>query len=233
MRQMALPGFEGCTILPRLSHSARRTLEVIQGYSRGAWGFCAAFQRTLARVLRRSIRSVARSLDELRRAGAILIQHHGPRASSYHVQNERVAELLAELSRPHLNIESEAESSRGEHSTVKTTPSVPLGYPEGVRVLLGMCFAHGKMISRPDQNDASAAWIGAQIDLKGIALQVQSAYFKACQEASAPRYVPAPAPWLRAEGWTRCEVEPVCQPKSKLQKAWDGAMDILNRRAGS
>ncbi len=70
--QLILPGCEDWRKPTPLPGGLRRTLEVIAGYSRGSWGECRAFYRTLARVLHRSVRWVAERIAAAKRIGALI-----------------------------------------------------------------------------------------------------------------------------------------------------------------
>lgn len=94
-RQTVLPGFEEFFKPPAtLSYNARRVAQIIQGYARGAWGFCGAKQATLARVLGRSVRWLASALAELRAFGLLDVKLRGPHAAEYRLKTKELAELL-------------------------------------------------------------------------------------------------------------------------------------------
>lgn len=111
--QYTLPGCEGFAAAPKpaLSHKARRVLDLLQWYSKAAWGYCGAFQRTLAAKLGRSVRWLASALAELRALGVLEVRHRGPHAAEYLLKTERLAELFAELSPPSSITESNEKTA--------------------------------------------------------------------------------------------------------------------------
>lgn len=128
---------------------------------------------------------------------------------------------------------SSPNSQRGpSYATPRSTPpktDPPIGFPEGVRQMIGICEASGKRLSKPDGQAAAATWFTKGCE--PIAGTVVAAYYSACRAASAPRYVPAPGPWLQMEGWTRGEQERVLLKQSKMEGLISAAMDILNLRS--
>lgn len=230
--QMVLPGCEEFIPRPKpiLSHGSRRVLEVIEGYSKGAWGCCAAFQRTLARVLRRSVRWLARAIEELKAAGALTVKLRGPYAAEYRLQNQRVAELLAELSRPVLYTESESESHSPE---APRAPSIVAAKPEvhPFDAYFGVFLASGRPLSEHDRMRACQMWISLDgRERPGWQHAAMTDAIDVCRNASHPRFVPLPVNHLIAKPWTRVAMPRTLQPEGKLSRMMREGMEILRRK---
>lgn len=133
--QLTLPGCEEFAApppKPTLSYNARRVLEVIQGYAKGAWGYCGAFQKTLAQTLGRwvrgkwkphSVRWLYDALAELKALRLISVRHRGPHASEYHIDKKIIAELLPSIA-PASSI-TECKESRTECDAKKSSRKQP------------------------------------------------------------------------------------------------------------
>lgn len=124
--QLGLPTMEECARSfdhgkPTLSYNARLVLDLIKGFSKGAWGYCGAFQRTLAAKLGRSVRWLASALAELRQLGLLTVQLRGPHAAAYRLQADRVAELLQSFSAPS-SITERKESEAPRRKPPKRAP---------------------------------------------------------------------------------------------------------------